>query len=238
MISICIATYNGEKFIKEQLDSILCQIKDDDEIIISDDSSTDDTVSIIKSYDDDRIKLLENQTFYSPTFNFENALKVAQGDYIFLCDQDDVWVEDKIQKMIPYLEKYDLVVSDCKVVDEHLNIINESYFELIKSSPGFIKNFIRNGYLGCCMSFNKEILTYVLPFPKSIVMHDIWIGLWVELYGSTIFIDKQLILFRRHSQNTTDSAGKSKNTFIVKIKYRIVLLIELIKRGGKKRSIN
>ena len=83
MISVCIATYYGGKYIKEQLDSILFQLGKDDEVIISDDSSTDDTLSILESYHDERIVILTNQKFHSPVYNFENALKSAKGDFIF-----------------------------------------------------------------------------------------------------------------------------------------------------------
>lgn len=91
MISVCMPTYNGEKFIRIQLESILSQLGNDDEIVISDDSSTDKTVEITKSFNDSRIHLLENNTFHSPIYNLENALKNAKGDFIFLSDQDDEW---------------------------------------------------------------------------------------------------------------------------------------------------
>ena len=98
--SVCIATFNGEKFIKEQLDSILCQLGVDDEIIISDDSSVDQTISIIESYKDKRIKIFVNQKFSSPIYNFENAIMKSRGDFIFLSDQDDIWQSDKVEKML------------------------------------------------------------------------------------------------------------------------------------------
>ena len=96
MISVCMATYNGENFIKEQIDSILPQLSDDDEIVISDDGSTDKTVDIIENYGDSRIKLLKYNSFRSTIYNLENALKDSKGDVIFLCDQDDKWNEDKV----------------------------------------------------------------------------------------------------------------------------------------------
>ena len=103
MISVCIATYNGEKYIREQLDSILPQLGLDDEVIISDDSSTDNTLKIIEEYNDCRIKIFSNNKFYSPILNFENALKKAQGDFIFLSDQDDIWKSNKVEVVMKYL---------------------------------------------------------------------------------------------------------------------------------------
>lgn len=230
MISVCIATFNGEKFIPEQLNSILPQLNDEDEIIISDDSSTDNTINIIKSYKDNRIKILSNNKFHSPVLNFENAIKQAKGEFIFLCDQDDVWLPNKIMVMKEYLKKYTLVVSDCNIVDTNLNIIEKSFFKLNKSYPGFWKNLYRNSYIGCCMAFRKEILAHILPFPHNIPMHDIWIGLLAELNGNVHFIDEPLMLYRRHGNNASFSGEKSKYSFSYKIKYRITLLFNIIKR--------
>lgn len=229
-ISVCIATYNGEKYIKEQLDSILCQLDFQDEIIVSDDSSTDNTLAIIESYGDHRIKVFSNQKFHSPIYNFENSLKKAKGDYIFLCDQDDIWYPDKVDTMLKYLNKYDLVVSNCKVVDADLNVISESFFTICLSGKGFWKNLIKNTYLGCCMAFKKEVLFYALPFPDNIAMHDIWIGLSVELHGASFFLDTPLINYRRHGANASFGGGKSEFSFSYRLKYRFHMLYSLLRR--------
>lgn len=230
MISVCLASYNGELYIKEQIDSILPQLSDNDEIVISDDSSSDSTIKILMSYEDERIKLYKNHTKKSPVFNFENALKHAKGDYIFLCDQDDIWLPNKVKTIIPFFDKYDLIVSDCKVVDKRLNVLENSFFDSLKSGKGFWKNFTKNTYLGCCMAFKKEVLDYALPFPSKIAMHDIWIGLLAELNGNSFFLKEQLILYRRHNNNASFGGGKSKNSFLIKIKYRTLLFIELMNR--------
>ena len=117
MISVCVATYNGEKFIREQIESILCQLSSDDEIIVSDDGSTDGTIVIINCIGDKRIRIIEGPRKHSPTFNFENALKEAKGDYIFLADQDDVWKTNKVEVCMKWLQKYDCVVSDAEVTE-------------------------------------------------------------------------------------------------------------------------
>lgn len=229
-ISVCIATYNGSLYIKDQLDSILPQLRETDEVLISDDSSNDNTIDIIKSYKDPRIILHENLSFHSPTYNFENALNNVSGDYIFLCDQDDIWLSDKVESIIPLLEKYDLVVSDCKVVNADLEIINDSFFKLMNSGKGLWKNFFKNTYLGCCIAFKKEIFSYIMPFPPNIAMHDIWIGLSVELHGNPFFLKKPTSLYRRHGENASYAGEKSKNSINYKIKYRLNLLQSLVKR--------
>lgn len=114
---------------KEQFDSILSQLSDEDEIIISDDSSTDKTLAIIDSYHDKRIRVFPNQKFHSPIFNFENALKHARGDYIFLSDQDDVWECDKVKIILPYLSRYSLVVSNCSIMDKDGILIPGGLFQ-------------------------------------------------------------------------------------------------------------
>jgi glycosyltransferase involved in cell wall biosynthesis len=160
MISVCLASYNGELYIREQLNSILSQLDVDDEIIISDDSSNDGTIKVIQSYDDPRIILLESMPETKKlgvVKNFERAIRHASGDYIFLSDQDDIWLEGKVSSAIDALQNNLLVVTDCRVVDLHLQEINKSFFQLRCSGKGVIKNILRNSYLGCCMAFKKEL---------------------------------------------------------------------------------
>jgi len=221
MISVCIATYNGEKYLRKQLDSILLQLTERDEIIISDDSSTDNTISIIESYSDERIRLLKNNEFKSPIFNLENALLHAKGDYIFLSDQDDIWMVDKEKICSEKIIGYDLLVSDCVLIDEIDTVIGDSFYKINNSKSGFINNLVKNSYLGCCMVFNRRILDYVLPFPKGIAMHDIWIGLNTEIVGKSRFIHDKLIMYRRHGENASSASGKSSFTMYFKLLYRI-----------------
>lgn len=226
-ISVCMATYNGEKYIREQLESILCQIGKEDEVIVSDDSSTDETVNIIKSFNDDRLIILEGQTFQSPTFNFENALKRATGQLIVLSDQDDLWRKDKIDKIKTYINQYDLILSDAEIVDDKLNVVYESFFEINGSKQGLINNLVKNSYMGCTMAFNRNILEKALPFPKDTPMHDVWIGLIAEVYGKILFIDEKLISHRRHGGNASVTSEKSNNSIFKKIFFRLVLIKNL-----------
>ncbi|MNK83001.1 UDP-Glc:alpha-D-GlcNAc-diphosphoundecaprenol beta-1,3-glucosyltransferase WfgD [compost metagenome] len=229
MISICIATYNGEKYIIDQIKSILNQINPNDEIIISDDSSTDGTITKIKSLKDSRIRILEGQKFYSPIYNFENCLKNASGNVIFLADQDDVWAPDKVKIMCEYLIDHDLVLSDCEVVNDKFETIIPSFFKFNNSKKGIIKNLYRNSYIGCCMAFNKEVLNKCLPFPKDLPMHDSYIGLVAELKFKVKFLPNILLFHRKHDKNTSDtSSGKSKFNFKEKIFFRLNLIKALL----------
>ena len=231
MITVCIATYNGEKYIKKQLDSILSQLGENDEVIISDDSSSDKTIEIIKSYKDNRIKIFENQKFKSPIFNFENALKHVNGDIIILADQDDVWKLNKIETIKEYMQEYDLVLSDADIIDEKGNILQESFYALNGSKSGFMKNIVKNSYLGCTMAFNEKILDKSLPFPKDLPMHDWWIGLIGEMYGKTCFVEDKLISYRRHGNNASPTGEKSKYSLKTKIMFRLIMIKNLLWRS-------
>jgi len=232
MISVCMATYNGENFILEQMNSILMQLSCNDEIIVSDDGSSDKTVILLKSLGDNRIKILENNNFKNPIYNFENALNYAQGDYIFLSDQDDVWLEGKVKLMVEEINSgFDVVLSDCEIVDQDLKIINPSYFRFNNSGPGLIKNIFKNSYMGCCMAISKKMLNSCLPFPKEMPMHDSYIGLIGELKFKVKFIDKPLILHRKHFNNSSNTAtGKSQYDIWQKIRFRVKLIFALLKK--------
>ena len=231
MISVCIATYNGEKFIKDQLLSILEQIGPNDEIIISDDLSKDKTIEIIENLKDGRIKIFFNvEKGY--TSNFENALKQASGDFIFMSDQDDFWNPNKVEVCLKELKIYDLVVSDCKLIDGTNEIISDSYFELRNVKKSSWGNLIKFSYLGCCLAFRSEILKKALPFPsnRQFCTHDNWLF----LVGSFLFkhkvLDDKLIYYRRHDGNVSSGGLISATSGWFKIKYRIYLCFFLIKR--------
>lgn len=231
MISVCLASFNGEAYIQSQLASILKQLASIDEVIVSDDGSKDRTIEIVQGMKDDRIKvLLQQGKPLGVQKNFERALFAAVGDIIFLADQDDIWLENKVSKCVEALEDADLVVSNCSVVDAELNVLIPSFFRHRNSGPGVVKNIIRNSYLGCCMAFKKEILNIVLPIPQNVAMHDIWIGLLANLVGKTAFIPIPLVYYRRHRNNLSPTAEKSTFSFKEQFKYRLILSYFLLKR--------
>ena len=229
MISVCVATYNGEKFIREQIESILCQLSSDDEIIVSDDGSTDGTIVIINCIGDKRIRIIEGPRKHSPTFNFENALKEAKGDYIFLADQDDVWKTNKVEVCMKWLQKYDCVVSDAEVTDSNLNPLYPSLYAIMQVRQGHIYNTVwKNGYTGCCMAFRRNILEASLPFPKDIPMHDIWIGNVAAYKYNVKFIPDKLILFRRHKETISCNGKGSKYSIWQQMKFRWSIIKNIV----------
>lgn len=241
MISVCIASYNGADYILDQLKSILPQLEANDEIIVSDDHSTDGTPDLVKSLNDSRIRLVEGPCKGSPIPNFEYALSLAQGDYIFLSDQDDCWMPNKVTTSIEALKKgYDLIITDCQVTDKNLNVYAPSFYALNKTRKGkFYNLYIKNGYLGGCMAFTKRLRDAALPFPPNIPMQDIWIGNVAAFYYKTLFINKPYSYFRRTGNNVSTSAAKSKNSLLTKIAIRIrntYNLLQISKRVNRLKN--
>ena len=235
MISVCIATYNGEQFIYEQITSILPQLDLEDEIIVSDDGSTDKTISILESFNDGRIKIFKGPCKGHPRYNFENALKYASGDWIFLSDQDDEWLPNKVDVISRFLKEFDMVISNCYVVDGNNSIIRDYYYP-IDNYPvkhGFLHTLLRPNYLGCCMAFRRSVLKLALPFPDKIAQHDIWLGLCADAFNLKIeFISERLMNYKRYGDNFSPM-GKSKYPVYLRIWFRIYFLYHIILRRIK-----
>lgn len=232
-ISVCIATYNGEKYIKEQIDSIITQLDENDEIIVSDDNSTDNTINVLREYNDKRIKIYTNNGQKGYTNNFQNALTKSNGEYIFLCDQDDIWNSNKVQVVLNYLNsKYDMVISDCVIGDTELKVIEESYFNTRGSKAGFWNTVIKPNYLGCCMAFNRSVLNVSIPFPKrdNYLPHDLWLGLIGYAFFNVKTTNEKLIIYRRHGNNVSDGGAKSKNNIIKKFIIRFYSIVNILNR--------
>lgn len=231
MISVCMATYNGAVYIKEQLESILSQIGPEDEIVISDDGSTDATLDVIKSIGSSCIRIVQGPRMKSPSKNFEHALAQAKGDIIFLCDQDDVWQPNKVAVMLQALKTAACVVSDCRVVDAQLNVMDPSFYQVVRKHEGRWYNLlVRNCYLGCCMAMRREVLDKALPFPKTIPMHDIWLGNVAAFYYSLRFIPDNLMAYRRHGKNASTTSDPSASSLRQKLAYRYQIVAGLLSR--------
>lgn len=248
MVSVCMATYNGEKYLKPQIDSILAQLGKEDELIISDDGSKDKTLEIINSYNDNRIKLFHHQhsdvlkkikyskSFYYASTNFENALINAQGDYIFLSDQDDVWKSGRVARIAPLLDSYDCVICDNEMIDRDGKLLTSFGHKEPFSSSVFI-NLKNTPFLGCCMAFNKKSMSYILPLPKKCIGHDLWMGCLCAHYKSIFYLPEVYHQYRFHEGNVSPSVTKnSKNPWWFKIYYRIGFLINYFKRLFKLNS--
>lgn len=232
MISVCIATYNGEMYLREQLDSILVQLEPVDEVIVSDDGSTDQTRAIIQSYaeKDSRVCYIKGPG-KGLIANFEHAMSTSSGELIFLADQDDVWLPHKVQVMKDYFQQHpeiDVVVSDLVIVDDRLTLMHPSYFDYRQVQTGLLHNIIKNKYIGAGMAFRSSMKPKILPIPAKIPMHDMWIGVLADVHHKTGLIPEQLTLYRRHDQNA--SQIKSNAGFFQQLIWRYTLITALIRR--------
>lgn len=229
-ISVAAAAYNGEKYIGEQLDSILRQLGPQDEVVVSDDGSTDRTLELLAAYEkaDRRVRVV-NGPGLGIKQNIAYAIAQTKGNYIFLSDQDDVWKENKVARVMETFQKErcSLVVHDCIVVKEDLQtVIYPSFFAYRGSGAGIWSNIWKNKYIGCCMAFTGDLKKYILPIPDDIQMHDQWIGVLNDKHnrGKTVFLKEPLLYYRRHTGNVSDFG---KNTVPVMIKNRLLFLRRL-----------
>lgn len=245
-ISVCMATYNGGVYLKEQLESILPQLNSFDEVIISDDGSYDDTQEIVKAFKDNRIKFYQHKKIkryfwhahpsYSATNNFENALALSKGDFIYLCDQDDVWEPNKIDATLLVFKEfnYDLVLHDARIINNEGKLLFESLFDYQQTRRGFFHNFKRNTYTGCSLVFKRKVLDIVMPIPTGVIGHDMWIGMLSERIMKVGIINDKLTRYRFHQNNATYSDSGNKNTIFFRIYYRIQFLYYFLLRLFKK----
>lgn len=230
--SVAMAVYNGEKYIRQQIDSILDCMSPEDELVISYDRSTDSTRQIIDGYAaaDSRVRVIDNDN-PGVQNNFNNAVLACRGEYIFLADQDDVWLPGKIDHVVEVFRSTgaDVVIHDGYITDENLNVQPGSFFQNGSTCNGPIRNIIRCHFWGCCMAFRASLRRIVCPFPNThAIGHDLWIGVLAGFYGKIVRTDECLMKHRLHSSNVTTRHSRS---LTVIVDHRIALIRELIKRA-------
>lgn len=216
LVSICMATYNGEKYLKEQLDSLLNQTYKNIDIIIQDDCSTDTTMEILNSYKTfSNIKVFQNTKNLGYVKNFETVLQKSTGDFIAICDQDDIWETDKIEILLNEIEDSSLIYSNSMLVDSQGNSLNKTLSQKLKNN--FINshtalNFLYDNSVSAhAVLFQKELLKYIIPFSKNIYF-DTWIAATASSYSSIKYIDIPLVKYRQHETNTlANTPKKNKN---------------------------
>lgn len=236
MISVCLATYNGQSTVKQQLDSIIQQLGQEDEIIIVDDCSTDNTVDIVSQVLQDFIghsQIISNAVNRGPIRSFELALTKTAGDYIFLSDQDDIWLDDKVASVVAAFAKgAQLVVHDGIVIDGHGQVIDQSWnhYNHNQISQSIWGNIVKNGFTGAMMAFTKKVKIAALPFPKNIVMHDQWLFQVSKIkHYQIINIEQPLMKYVRHGNNVT-GIHKRKKTQQIKDRVNMVKCLLYINR--------
>lgn len=229
-VTIMLATYNGEKYLEEQLESIIKQTYENWQLIISDDNSQDSTKQIINKYIllyPNQIKCIDNKNEHSAKGNFINLFNnVEESDYYMFCDQDDVWINTKIEKFVTRIEKENdvepiLMYCDLKIVDKKLNLLQDSFLKYTNNylpNDEFINFTLENHIPGCVMFFNYSLKEAIGKIPNKCRMHDWWTALVAATYGKIIFIDESLNLYRQHENNTIGVKKQNNMKSLTKIK--------------------
>jgi glycosyltransferase involved in cell wall biosynthesis len=231
-ISVCMATFNGKRFLSAQINSVLEDLRLEDELVIVDDASEDSTLQIIQGFNDPRIRCIQNLKNIGVLKSFEKAVVNSKGKVIFFCDQDDLWYKGKRDTMVNAVMNPGILaaVCDCNLIDVKGSVTIKSFFEIRFSRQGFWKNLYKNTFLGCGMCFRRELVSALLPFPSYVSMHDEWVGLMANVFGLVKFVKEPLFGYRRHGNNVTTMQW---NGFIFAIKKRLLNLLAITLRLPK-----
>lgn len=221
MIDILMATYNGEKFLREQIDSILNQTYSDFRLLISDDCSFDSTRKILQEYveKDRRVVVFLQNNNLGVVKNFEFLIEKVENDYFMFSDQDDFWQKDKIQKSMDKMmnNDCDIVYSDLEVVGPNLEVLNKSYWKLkgfekkVKEYNNFDSLYLNNYITGSTMLIKSKWKDKILPLPhkSNYILHDYWTALVVSKFGKISYLDEPLVKYRQHKSNEIGSRKRS-----------------------------
>ena len=226
LISIVMATYNGEKYLKKQLESIAALTYKNTELIISDDGSTDGTLDIINEFAEKYpLTLLYNEGRHGCTFNFENGLKHVNGEYVALCDQDDIWIEDRMEKLLSHIDEFDIVHGRVSIIDKNDNFhpaaIMHSHYETSKVSFINVEDVLQvPRLLGCTSLIRTSLIKACMPFPDEIPYHDWWLSLIAVMNGNGIcFTDELVTKYRQHGENTALSEYKDGSSIAKRLRF-------------------
>ncbi len=225
MISIAMTTYNGEKYIKAQIDSILSQTIKDFELIICDDCSTDSTREILKEYskNDNRIKLFFNETNLGFKRNFEKAIGCCSYDYIALSDQDDIWLPEHLELLQNTIENADIACADAQLIDENdeslgLTLSQTDEFYHFEKSDNLLYRILGNAncFQGASMFIKKSFFDKALPIPDEVQYHDAWFAACACCGNGINYQFSPITLYRQHrAQITSDKHQKKSTLFLV-----------------------
>ena len=239
LVSVAMATYNGEKYLREQIDSIITQTYSPIQIIVTDDCSSDGTIEILEEYQNShKLKFFQNEITLGYVKNFEKAIKLCSGEYIALADQDDIWEPNKIDLLVQEIGTYSLIHSDALLIDSEGGLIEESYSRFSKkmTNPKNFTQILLNGSVtGCTSLCKKTFLDSLLPFPEGLYVHDKWMGIFAYLNQGLVYTDKPLISYRQHTSNSIGAQNPS-ITFIERVK-RAIRSRGTINRGDLRISI-
>jgi glycosyltransferase involved in cell wall biosynthesis len=239
LISIAMATYNGEKFIRKQLDSILNQSYKKLEIIICDDRSSDKTFEILEEYASkySNIKIYKNEQNLGYVKNFEKVISLCSGEYIALADQDDIWFEDKIAILYSNIGDNLLIHSDCSLIDEADNEIFSFWKGEIYTHDNFDDFLYSNVVTGCSTLFSKKLLDKILPFPEGLAYHDWYLAIFAAKEGKIAYYSKPLFQYRQHRYQDTGAIAPNKYISLILDPIKRLFGIETRRKIGIRKQL-
>ena len=214
-VSIALATWNGSKFLRKQLDSIFNQTHAPVEVIVTDDCSDDGTLNILNEYKKKNgLNFSVNSHRLGVAQNFAKAISLCKGDYIALADQDDIWLKEKIEMLLREIDGFSLIFSDATLIDENDSVIAESLKEYSGTSIPLGKDMFKhlvyhNFVTGCTSLFKRELLEKAFPIPCGEVYHDWWLAQIASKMDGIKYLAPPLTLYRQHSANDTGAARKA-----------------------------
>lgn len=230
-VSVVMATYNGKSYLAEQLRSVLAELLPNDELIIIDDGSKDGTLELIESLKSPAVRIVHNLTNVGVLATFERGLSLSSKEVIFLCDQDDVWLSGKRAAFVSAFERDPrtlLVLSDAQLIDASGSVTAPSFMATRGGfRGGILSTLVRNRYLGCAMALRRELLFAALPIPRSVPMHDMWLGALGSILGRVDYIAAPLMQYRRHQGNVSPSRRQGLSRML---RWRLALLLALAGR--------
>lgn len=234
IIAILLSTYNGENYLRELFESLINQTNSNWKVFIRDDSSSDGTIDIVNQfctiYSSTFFHLKDNEGNIGAKKSFSKLLECTSADYYMFCDQDDIWLPEKIELTLSKLitvEKTNpdipvLVHSDLKVVDDNLNVLHESFLRSSKLNPKLLKSFsflcVNNCVTGCTVMFNQLAKNRIEPIPEEAIMHDWWAALVVSKYGIIEYLNCTTILYRQHTNNVVGAREIGINYYFKRLK--------------------
>lgn len=230
-VSVVMAAYNGERFIRQQLASISGCLRDCDELVVVDDCSSDRTAEILDQHPWRNKIVVRNPVNLGVRKSFELGLARATGEIVFLSDQDDVWLPGKREAFVAEFEadsRCTVAISDAMVIDADGRVIEASFMRTRAGfRPGFFHNLVRNRYLGCSMAVRRSTIEHGLPMPRHVPMHDMWFGVIGWLTGEVHYLERPYLLYRRHGGNLSPSSRRGWPRMLL---WRFQLLISVMRR--------
>lgn len=243
-ISVCMATYNGARYLAPQLASIIAQLEPDDEVVVVDDASTDDTAQLLRTLGDARVRIHRNERNLGHVQSFSRALSLARHDLLFMSDQDDVWLAGRVARMKQGLSRQDswVLSSNTTFIDAngeptHYDTEGVKAADSNRFASNIISIFVgRHRYYGCAMALRREILPIVLPIPNFVESHDLWIAMAGNAARANMHLEAQTLARRVHGGNASILSRPLRQKLwsrVVFLQSLLVIYWRLARRGSR-----